>query len=178
MNHIYKELDQILDNFQKINQTNKFFPHKYDMDLTLSQEVLNNIQMNGDLEKANSIDHNDNRVILCNRIFYKLKLKEMLLEETGVKRKYSGFFWYPAGGFCGWHTNNNCEGERIYFAWAAEDNKSFFRYQDPDTGEIITDWDKKGWQHRKFTVSKDKPFWHCVGSQTNRISIGLRIDKS
>jgi hypothetical protein len=24
-------------------------------------------------------------------------------------------------------------------------------------------------------VSRDKPFWHCVGSKTNRISIGLRI---
>jgi hypothetical protein len=24
-------------------------------------------------------------------------------------------------------------------------------------------------------VSREKPFWHCVGSKTNRISIGLRL---
>jgi hypothetical protein len=178
MKHIYKKLDKILEEFKKINQTNKFFPNKYDMDYTLSEEMLSQIMINGDLAKANSLDHNDNRIILNNSIFYQIKLKEMLGEETGVKRKYSGFFWYPPDAFCGWHTNNNCEGERIYFAWAAEDKKSFFRYKDPETGEIITDWDKKGWQHRKFVVSKNKPFWHCVGSKTNRISIGLNVDKS
>jgi len=178
MKHIYKKLDKILEDFKKITQTNKFFPAKYDMEQTLSEETLKHIMINGDLMKANAIDHNDNRIILNSSIFYQIKLKEMLEEETGIKRKYSGFFWYPPDAFCGWHTNNNCEGERIYFAWAAEDNKSFFRYKDPETGEIVTDWDKKGWQHRKFMVSKDKPFWHCVGSKTNRISIGLNVDKS
>lgn len=177
MKHIYKELDFILNNFKKINQTIDFYPHKHDMEYILSEDNLNKIMLNGDLEKASSAEDNDNRVILDHKIFYKLYLKQMVEKETGKKRRYSGFFWYPPNGFCGWHTNNNCEGERIYFAWAPEDNKSFFRYRDPDTGEIITDWDKKGWQHRKFIVARDKPFWHCVGSMTNRISIGLRIDR-
>ena len=107
MKHIYKKLDKILEEFKKINQTNKFFPNKYDMDYTLSEEMLSQIMINGDLAKANSLDHNDNRIILNNSIFYQIKLKEMLGEETGVKRKYSGFFWYPPDAFCGWHTNNN-----------------------------------------------------------------------
>ena len=148
MKHIYKELDFILDNFKRVDQTLDFYPHKYDMEQILSEASLNKFMSNGDLEKASSSKGNDNRIILDKKIFYKLKLKEMVEEETGIKRRYSGFFWYPPSAFCGWHTNNNCEGERIYFAWAPEDNKSFFRYRDPDTGEIITDWDKKGWQHR------------------------------
>lgn len=176
MKHIYKELDKILYNFKKINQSNNFTIDPYNINEILSETTLNKIIANGDLAYAKLTEDNDNRVFLDQKIFYQLKLKEMIGEETGTKRKYSGFFWYPPNAFCGWHTNNNSPGERIYFAWAAENNKSFFRYRDPETQEIITDWDKKGWQHRKFLVSKDKPFWHCVGSQTNRVSVGLKID--
>lgn len=178
MENIYKKLDAILEHFKyDLVERSEFFPHKYDIEEKLSAESLKSIQDRGDLTKASNIDHNDNRMILDLSVLYGIDLKNLLLKETGIERRYSGFFWYPCDGFCGWHTNSNCEGERIYFAWAAEDNKSFFRYQDPETKEIVTDWDKKGWQYRKFTVSRDKPFWHCVGSKTNRISIGLRLDK-
>jgi hypothetical protein len=179
MKHIYKKLDAIIDNFNKIAYRNILYTVKpYDVESILSEENLNKISAEGDLEKPYSVERKDNynSIVLDQKELFKIKLKEMVEKSTGIKRRYSGFFWYPPNGFCGWHTNNNAQGERIYFTWAAEDNKSFFRYKDPDTGEVITDWDKKGWQHRKFLVSKDKPFWHCVGSQTNRVSIGLKLD--
>ena len=176
MEEIFSKLDTILNNFKyDIVERYEFFPHKYDMEDKTSEESLLQIQQGGDLTKANDIENNDNRIILDSSILYSIKLAEMLDKQTGIKRKHSGFFWYPSDGFCGWHTNNNAEGERIYIAWAPEANKSFFRYQDPDTKEIITDWDKKGWQYRKFNVSRKKPLWHCVGSKTNRISIGFRV---
>lgn len=175
MNHIYEKLNTILEKFPQIRSDNKYYPDKYDMAQTLSEERLKEIQKEAtDLFTPHQIKDNWNAFKLKSEVLFSIGLKELLEEEFGGKRLRSGFFWYPLGGFCGWHTNNNCEGERIYLAWSAEDNKSFFRYQDPDTKEIITDWDKKGWQYRKFNVSKNKPFWHCVGSQTNRISIGFR----
>jgi hypothetical protein len=177
MEEILKSLEEIVEKFPMVNvDKNFFYPGKYNIDEILSENFLRKIQQtHGNLDKASNIKHNDNRMVLSDNILYKVKLKQQLEQFSNIFREYSGFFWYPCDGFCGWHTNNNAEGERIYFAWAAEDNKSFFRYQDPETKEIITDWDKKGWQYRKFNVSREKPFWHCVGSKTNRISIGLRL---
>jgi len=92
------------------------------------------------------------------------------LEDTDKKRyKPSGLFFTPPGGYCGWHTNSDNPGHRMYLVWAEEDNKSFFKWKDPNTGEIITKWEKKGWNVNKF----EAPMWHCLGSWTNRISIGV-----
>jgi hypothetical protein len=176
MKDIYEKLDVILEKFPQIRQENKFYPSKYDLEQKLSEEELIRVKNDfGDLTKPSNLEDNWNAVKLKADVLVSLNLKKMLEDEFGLTRKFSGFFWYPPDAFCGWHTNNNCEGERIYLAWAAEENKSFFRYQDVDTGEIVTDWDKKGWQFRKFTVSREKPLWHCVGSKTNRISIGFRV---
>ncbi len=132
------------------------------MEDVLSLKRLEEIQLShGDLNVARQIHRNDNR----------FRLDRDLIEELGDE--VSGFFWYPYGGYCGWHTNNGVEGRRTYYSWAMEPNKSFFRYQDPDTKEIITKWDKKGVNIHTFNVSLDKPYWHCVGSYTNRISIGF-----
>ena len=161
MKDVYKKLDSVLDSFEDdLIERCEYVPHKYDIEDKLSADNLFKIQKNGNLDKANSIDDNDNRLILDLSYLYGIDFKGLVEKETGIKRKYSGFFWYPCDAF-----------------WAAESNKSFFRYQDPDTKEIITDWDKKGWQYRKFNVSRSKSYWHCVGSKTNRISIGLRLDK-
>lgn len=88
----------------------------------------------------------------------------------------TGKFWYPKNGYMGWHTNNAYPGFRFYCTHAQRANRSFFRYQDPDTKEIITSWDKKGWMGRLFLISKDKPLWHCVYSETNRISTGCNVE--
>ena len=109
-----------------------------------------------------------------NRFKFKTDKSKYLLEEVEneYKSKYksSGLFWCPPNGYCGWHTNSNRPVQRVYLVWAKEDNKSFFRYQDLKTGEVITKWEKKGWQVNVFTP----PTWHCVGSFTDRISIGFR----
>jgi hypothetical protein len=86
----------------------------------------------------------------------------------------SGRIWYPAGGYMGWHTNNDNRGHKLYCAHSREGNKSFFRYQDPETKEIITSWDKRGWNFRIFKVAEEL-LWHCVYSETDRISIGYTL---
>lgn len=86
----------------------------------------------------------------------------------------SGRFHYPAKGFMGWHTNSNMEGCRVYATRSKEKGKSFFRYF--SDGKMVTEWEEAGWNFRAFQVIKNKPYWHCVYSDTDRFSFGLRFN--
>ena len=102
------------------------------------------------------------------------KVKEMIGHD---RVETSGHFLYPPTGYMGWHTNHTNPCIRLYITHATEDKKSFFRYRDRNTKEIITDYDNKGITIRKFFIPKHKPyFWHCVGSMCDRISFGFRIN--
>ena len=105
--------------------------------------------------------------------------EHLVKSACDVQGKYiyhiTGKFWYPSNGYMGWHTNNAYPGFRFYCSHADEENKSFFRYQHPETKEIITSWDRKGWIGRIFAINPKKPLWHCVYSETNRISIGCNL---
>jgi hypothetical protein len=80
--------------------------------------------------------------------------------------------YYPAGGCLGWHLDD--KGGRLYSTWAS--GKSFFRYRNPDTGEIITSWDKpNAWTFRIFDFDPERPLWHCVESEDLRISVGYKF---
>ena len=89
-----------------------------------------------------------------------------------------GIYWYPKNGYCGWHTNSNTKGRRIYLVWAEEDDKSFFRYLDKDTKEVVTKYEKKGWQINDFNIEDgDNLSWHSVYSNTNRLSLGFTTNR-
>jgi len=150
-------------------------------------EVINKY---GDVNVAieNGID-NDNRKIYDHKYMWpnQLKtdltdlhiLKSGLSKYDGIKKKVvpTGIYWYPPNSYLGWHTNSiGIDSERLYLVWCDKDNESFFRYKDPESGKIITKWEKSGWQINKFKVGDNNPlFWHCVGSYSNRISIGFKI---
>jgi len=88
----------------------------------------------------------------------------------------SGTFFYPDTGYMSWHTNHNHPTDRVYITYASEQGKSFFRYY--KDGKVITDYDDKGITVRRFTATGTKPyFWHCVGSQCDRVSIGFQLAK-
>jgi hypothetical protein len=91
----------------------------------------------------------------------------------------SGAFWYPPNGYMGWHTNESSPGTRFYFVHCPEGGKSFFRYKDPFTGEIVTSYDSAGWTIRGFQVgdSDHTRLWHCVYSDTDRISLGYNTHR-
>jgi hypothetical protein len=76
--------------------------------------------------------------------------------------------WYPPNGHLGWHLDG--PGGKFYATYA--EGRSFFRYVDPETGEVVTSWDKPGWTFRTFYTDDENPFWHCVWAQDTRISIG------
>lgn len=91
--------------------------------------------------------------------------------------KPSGLFWYPAGGYMGWHTNSNRPGERLFCTFVEEGGRSFFRYRDPLDGQVRTSWDRTGWTFRRFRVGATRAtlLWHCVFSAIERISLGFYL---
>ena len=87
----------------------------------------------------------------------------------------SGRFWYPDGGYMGWHTNSDTPGKRVYLNYSFEDKKSFFRYIDED-GQMKTSWDQKGFTMRVFDIGDTHDrLWHSVYSETDRLSFGFRV---
>jgi hypothetical protein len=180
MNTVFKEADNLLRNFKNWEiKSQRFDPLAEDIDTVLSEHRLEEIKLKGDLEKARYLEGNDNRfTFFRNNIIKDLNL--VLEQEFNTQVNDTGLYWYPRGGYCGWHTNsdaqnNNRTGKRIYLVWAQDESKSFFRYKDRESGAIITNWDKKGWQVKEFNLTKEDPLWHCVGSKTNRISIGFNF---
>ena len=147
----------------------------FDTEEYLSEKRLNSvIKEYGDApfaRKSKDDYSNENRSTFGhNNMDIDEKIVDLISNEFNSKYISSGRYWYPSNGFLGWHTNSNATGERLYIIWAEDDNKSFFRYKDKDTGKIVTKWEKKGWQINRFKP----PIWHCVGSYTNRVSFGFR----
>lgn len=102
------------------------------------------------------------------------KIKGSFQSHGGLSVVNSGHFWYPAGAYMGWHTNSGAPGWRMYINHSEEPGKSFFRYRDADTHEIITSPDDE-WNVRLFEIRSDKLLWHAVYSDTNRFSLGYMI---
>ena len=98
----------------------------------------------------------------------------VIVDVADLELRSSGHFWYPPGSFMGWHTNARVPGWRAYVTYAEAPHSSFFRYADPETGEIVTNWDD-GWDLRIFRVDPTLPFWHAVYSETNRFSFGYQL---
>jgi hypothetical protein len=102
------------------------------------------------------------------------RIDNIFYDENDLFTQNSGHFMYPPGGYMGWHTNSGSPGWRLYINYAEQPGKSFFRYRDPETGKIVTCWDKK-WNFRLFRIDQAKLLWHSVYSDTNRYSFGFRI---
>ncbi len=106
----------------------------------------------------------------CAKILYEEKTGNKQFEQISVAKT-----WYPAEGYLGWHIDK--DGDRLYASFA--EGKSFFRYQDPTTQEIITSWDLPNqWIFRLFNFDKNNPTWHCIKAYDLRISVGYRFIKS
>lgn len=121
-----------------------------------------------------------NLIKFNNYAFRELTLKlaatlDSLLEPKRKMRLFqSGRNWYPKNGYMGWHTNANVQGFRLYCTHAPTSRQSYFRYMDPVTQKIETSWDSSGWNFKCFRTDLE-PLWHCVYSETDRISFGYGL---
>jgi hypothetical protein len=102
------------------------------------------------------------------------KVNETFTAERRLKVFCSGHFWYPPGSFMGWHTNAGAPGWRVYITHAEEPGRSFFRYRDPESGEIVTELDRE-WNARAFRIDPEVPLWHAIYSDTHRFAIGFIV---
>jgi len=108
------------------------------------------------------------------------EVRKAFENETGITEYeliVMGRNWYPAVGYMGWHDDKKYQGYRLYCAYAEEDNKAFFRYRDYETGDIVTSWEKAGWNFRMFYINPEpeRLLWHTIYTDTLRISIGHRF---
>lgn len=102
------------------------------------------------------------------------KLRALFQRGSRLVIHNSGCFWYPPGGYMGWHTDFCKPGWRLYVTFVSEPDRSFFRYRNPDTGNVVTDHDRQ-WSFRLFRVRPTRLLWHAVYSDTHRFSVGYQI---
>jgi len=133
------------------------------------QEAMNKIPGGFSCHSLKDEPHTDRLIGLVTEEFENntdLAYKEVILQ---------GKAFYPPGSFMSWHNDNSEPGYVLYCTYAEEDDKSFIRYRNTDTGKVETAWDKKGWYFRVFDINPENPLWHCVFSDTVRFSIGHRF---
>ena len=146
-----------------------------------SRLSLDHLQHIRTTEPSRNVAGPDVNLIRFSRIrFRDLTLKlattlDSLLEPRRKMRLFqSGRNWYPRNGYMGWHTNANVQGFRLYCTHAPASRQSYFRYFDPTTQKIETSWDTAGWNFKCFRTDLE-PLWHCVYSETDRISFGYGL---
>ena len=162
-NDLKRNIVEIPEWKDKINRDSlmELYNKEEPTDLNNTKNLFNyEVGLVGNLEKAENI-------------------RQVLRDRYSVPVRARGQFYYPPTGYMGWHTNCRAPGERFYITWASEDKKSFFRYYDHENDEIITDYDDKGLTVRQFKVTETEPyFWHCVGSECDRFSVGFLVQSS
>ena len=167
------------DNREKLNTDN------YDPNLPisaieqrLSEDHLKALQQNSEPRFIAGDDAN--QILFGNVRFGMLTqtlahaLNERLAPRRLMRLFQSGRNWYPPHGYMGWHTNANIQGFRLYCSHAPVSGASYFKYQNPTTKAIVTSWDEAGWNFRCFRTDLE-PLWHCVYSETDRISFGYGL---
>jgi hypothetical protein len=140
------------------------------LDLIENSDRFDDYQKANDNKKLIHIDQSFTKKYNSKFIYF---LQKKFLQSSII---LSGNFLYPKNGYMGWHTNADTPYLRCYITYS-ENGDSYFKYRDPITKEIITDKDNVGWTLRYFKISNkiDELLWHCVYSNTTRISMGYKI---
>ncbi|MFD0683447.1 Nif11-like leader peptide family natural product precursor [Actinomadura fibrosa] len=104
----------------------------------------------------------------------KVRLVDALEKVFGGDVRLSGGMWYPPSAYRLWHTNEDQPGWRMYLIdfdgeFADPEHTSFFRYQHPETRELVT-LPERPRLVRFFKIEQDpeRLFWHCIVNPTRR----------
>lgn len=119
-----------------------------------SLKYLNTLKDKFDrIDNPNSLRDNNNRFSFEPRRSCKsFKKLQFLLEKLiGVLLTPRGVFMMPRKGYCGWHTNFEVPGIRIYVSLSQERGLSFFKHVDPISRKCYVSIDSES-----LTKSGDK----------------------
>ncbi|WP_414583113.1 Nif11-like leader peptide family natural product precursor [Scytonema sp. PCC 10023] len=113
----------------------------------------------------------------------KFKILKLLENYFETEIRFSGSLWYPPNAYRLWHTNESQPGWRMYLIdfdnfQSIENEKSFFRYMNPDTKEVVTLYEKpKIVRFFKVEQEPERLFWHCIvnATKSNRWSFGFVV---
>ncbi len=101
---------------------------------------------------------------------------QKLLGHEDINIVPRGHAYYPAGMSMGWHGNQDAPGLRIYCTWAEFEKQNYFRYENPESGDIITEWEPAGWAVKAFRVPQSpKRLWHCIHASSRRFALGFGV---
>ena len=154
-----------------------------DIEEFLSEEALVKAK-NADCDSA---PHSDSTVIPFTQVLKSDDLTDVidqiiqelhrLLPDVDSPITLSGRAIYLRGAHMGWHSNHSRSDGRIYCSWSEQPDTNYFRYQDPLSGELVTLWERPGWNVKSFTIPPDSSrFWHCIGANSLRVSLGFRYN--
>lgn len=89
--------------------------------------------------------------------------------------KQTGCFLYPFAGRMGWHTNSDGKVDGVLRLYAVYNstNDSVFSYLDKNSGAIRSIKEPMGWSAKLFSI--EDQFWHCVKSNSVRLSLGFQL---
>lgn len=113
----------------------------------------------------------------------KTRVIAALEDVFGDQVRFSGSLWYPPSSYRLWHTNEDQPGWRMYLIdfdgeFADPEHTSFFRYQHPESGELVTLRERPRLV-RFFKIEQDpvRLFWHCIVNPTglHRWSFGFAV---
>ena len=114
-----------------------------------------------------------------------ISIRPMIVKTNNDLNAYLGAkfcavnMYYPMGGYMGWHNNHNCPGYNILLSYNSEKYGGFFRYQEPQSSNIITLYDNHGWfakvGYYGHNGEPDKLYWHCARAFVPRLTFGYVI---
>lgn len=86
---------------------------------------------------------------------------------------------YPPGGFISWHNNANASAYNIIFSWS-ETGDGWFKYVEPETGEVVTVQDKPGWQCKAFYFGRynelNDIIYHAASTDCWRMTVSFMFN--
>ncbi len=180
------DLKQILGNFMDVllNVDRSKFPYakaNVTPEYACGEEylhVMQNKKVDGFPEETHGIDLMKFTSPYASLQEALIKLDKDLLSWSG-SRNNAVKMLYPKGGYMGWHHNANAPGYNILLSWSKE-GTGFFRYQDPQTKEIVTMHDAPGWTCKVGYYGPwhepHRIYWHCAyAKEEERFTLGYII---
>ena len=187
LNTINPELLELLEEYQKWVYSQDyngkhFFGQPDSEEFFTSEEYLKEMQATKDTGYPEHTHSTDFSATQNSKLPHKYKMKffdyvRPIVDFVGARNNAAAIL-YPKDGWLSWHNNHNAPGYNVLFSYS-ETGNGWFRYQNPETKEIVTMQDKPGWSCKVgyfgSKLDDNKVFWHCARTYETRLTLGFVV---